>query len=112
VNPFGRSFSGDDGEREPIGGMPKRLDFHLKVSDRYVDMLNSLPEFRALTTDELVKLLPAAIRKSVPPVGDDLSIREAAYERETRQRRAVVIGILAKPERIAQHLSQQFAERL
>jgi hypothetical protein len=96
----------------------REVSYPLKVADRYVNLLCDLPRYRELTTEELFKLLAKSgkharsISKAVPPVGDDLGIREAAYEREERQRRAVIIGMLAKPEEIQQHYGQKFLERL
>jgi hypothetical protein len=115
LNPFSRTYTGKEvDERKPVNKIvPQQLSFHLKIAEPYVDMLNDLPEFRGLTTDELFKMIPsAALRKAIPLVGDDHTIREAAYEREIRMRRAVIIGILAQPEQIQQYLSQRFVERL
>jgi hypothetical protein len=121
LNPFSKRFtSGEVGERDialgPVEAL-KFLNFHLKVADRYVDLLCELPKYRHLSTEELFKLLTAGKRskgvaKFVPPVGDDLRIREAAFEREERQRRAVIIGMLATPEEIEQHYGQKFLEHL
>jgi hypothetical protein len=96
-----------------VGEVSSRsLSFHLKVADSHVDMLNELPMFRDLPTAALFNLLPKRYHKFVPPIGEDLQIREAAFQREERMARAVIIGILAKPEHIEQHQAQRFLERL
>jgi hypothetical protein len=122
LNPFNKRFVNEEmGDRNitlgTIQASSKFLNFHLKVADRYVNLLCELPKYRDLSTEELFKLLTAGrhskgIAKFVPLVGDDLEIREAAYEREERQRRAVIIGMLAKPEEIEQHYGQKFLESL
>lgn len=96
-----------------IDEIPQRsLAFPLQIAAPYVDLLNELPGFCDLSTEQLFKLLPKRYHKSVPPVGDDLGIREAAYQREVRMARAVIIGMLAKPEHVEQYQAQKFLDRL
>lgn len=86
-------------------------DFHLKVNDRHVDLLNSLPDFRDLTTKQLLHLLPHKYRKFVPPVGEFFEVRDHAHQQEERMARAVVIGLLASESLIQEHVSFLFLER-
>ena len=112
---YNKEFSPRPGEREAIIGdisVPLSLGFHLRIAAPHVDMLNELPMFRDLPTAQLYKLLPKKYHKFVPPIGEDLPIREAAYQREERMARAVIIGLIAKPEHIEQHQAQRFIERL
>ena len=103
------------GEREDIIGdssTPIHLGYHLQIAAPHVDMLNELPMFRDLPTAQLFKLLPKKFHKFIPPIGEDLPIREAAFQREERMARAVIIGMLAKPEHIEQYQAQKFLDRL
>src|SRR5579863_4248890 len=109
MNLFGKRFvdAADLGERKSvitdgvIGSVSsKSLAFHLKIADHHVDMLNGLPQFRDLSTAQLFNLLPRRYHKFVPPIGEDLPIREAAFQREERMARAVIIGMLAKETHI------------
>lgn len=112
---YNKEFSPRPGAREAVIGdasTPLSLGFHLQIAQTHVDMLNELPMFRDLTTARLFTLLPKKYHKFVPPIGEDLPIREAAFQREERQARAVIIGMLAKPEHIEQHQAQRFLERL
>lgn len=113
---WNKSFQPQLSEREAIIGddssKSKSAVAHLKIADRYVDLMNELPMFRDLPTTQLFKLLHKRYHKFVPPIGEDLPIREAAYQREERMTRAVIIGMLAKPEHIEQHQAQKFLERL
>jgi hypothetical protein len=78
----------------------KREDFPLRVNDRYVDVLNSVPEFRDLATDQLLRLVPKRYQKFLPNAGVD-----------ELQTRAAAIGMLATEEQIEQHTSTMFVER-
>jgi hypothetical protein len=102
------------GDRAPISEplLTKRLDFPLQIAAPYVDLLCELPQFRDLSHAQLLKLLPKRYHQCVPTIGADLEIREAAYQRETRMARAVIIGLLAKEDHIAVFSSQRFLERL
>lgn len=105
------SFNEEEiGGREVIGNEP--LNFHLRITAPFVDLLNELPEFRNFSTGELFNLLPKKYHKLVPPIGEDLQIREAAYQREERMARAVIVGMLAKGEQIERYQAQRFLERL
>ena len=86
-------------------------NFHLKVSAKYVDLLNSLPEFRDLSTAQLRQLLPKRYRQFVPPVGEFFEVRDHAHAQEDRMARAVIIGMLAPESLIQEHLSFQYLER-
>ena len=87
------------------------VDFHLKVSAKHVDMLNALPEFRDLSTQQLLTLLPKKYRKFVPPVGQFFEIRDHAHAEEDRMARAVIVGLLATETQIENYLGDQFLER-
>ena len=86
-------------------------DFHLKVNDKHVDLLNSLPEFRDLSTAQLLQLLPKKYRRFIPPVGEFFEVRDHAHQQEDRMARAVMIGILAPETLIQEHLSFRYLER-
>jgi hypothetical protein len=81
---------------------PKPPDSHLRVAKEHVEFLNSIPEFRDLSTTQLWFALPEKYRKHVPPINakDDL------------QTRASIIGMLAHPTQIESHLGTLFLERL
>ena len=80
---------------------PKAPDSHLRVSKEHVAFLNSLPDFRDLSTTQLYYALPEKYRKHVPPIAkDDL------------QTRAALIGMLALPAQIESHIGTMFLERL
>jgi len=82
---------------------PKAPDSHLRVSKEHVAFLNSLPDFRDLSTTQLYYALPEKYRKHVPPIGDS---------REDTQTRASLIGMLALPSQIESHIGTMFLERL
>ena len=86
-------------------------DFHLKVSDKFVDLLNSVPEFRDLSTAQLLHLLPKRYRRFVPPVGEFFEVRDHAHAQEDRMARAVIIGMLAPESMVQEHISFQYLER-
>jgi hypothetical protein len=75
-------------------------NFYLRVADRYVDLMLSVPEFRDLSTAQLIHLLPSKCRRFVPPAA-----------REDRMARAVCIGMLAHESQIDAVISTQFLER-
>ena len=81
--------------------LTKTPDIHLRVADKHVDFLNSLPDFSDLSTTQLWNALPEKYRKHVPPInGDD------------RHARAAIIGMLAHPIQIESHIGTMFLERL
>ncbi len=86
-------------------------DFYLKVADNYVDLLNSLPEFRDLTTAQLKQLLPPKVSPVRSPVGEFFEIRDHAHAEQDRQARAVIIGILAPEALVQEHLGLMFLQR-
>jgi hypothetical protein len=86
-------------------------EFHLKVNARHVEVLNSLPDFRDLTTAQLLQALPHKYRKFVPPVGEFFEVRDHAHQAEDRMARAVIIGMLAPESLIQEHASFRFLER-
>ena len=86
-------------------------DFHLRVSAKYVDLLNSLPEFRDLSTEQLMHLLSKRYRRFVPPVGEFFEVRDHVHQQEDRMARAVIIGMLAPESMIQEHISFQVLER-
>jgi hypothetical protein len=85
------------------------LNHHLRIADKHVDMLCGMPEFRDLTTAQLLKMLPNRYRHAVPPVSYD--VREHVRVREERMTRAVVIGMLATEAQIESHAAVLFMER-
>jgi hypothetical protein len=111
---YNRFVDNGVGKRAPINGTgdPLSVGFYLTVAPIYVDLLTSLPEFRTLTLEQLFKRLPKRYHQCVPPIGENLNIREAAYEREVRMARAVIIGLLATPEQIDRHKPQMFLDHL
>ena len=66
-------------------------NFYLKIGSRYVELLNSLPDFRDLTTTQLLHLLPKQYRRFIP--------------QEDRMARAAIIGMLAPDSLIQEHVS-------
>jgi len=78
-------------------------NFHLRVAAKYVDFLNSLPDFIDLSTTQLWYALPEKYRKHVPSVG---------FESDDRMTRAVLIGMLASETQIASFIEHRFLERL
>ena len=86
-------------------------DFHLKISDNYVELLNSLPEFRDLTTQQLLRLLPRKYRQLIPPVGEFFEVRDHPHQQEDRMARAAIIGLLAPESRIQAHIGFRYLER-
>ena len=86
-------------------------DFHLKVQPKFVDLLNSLPEFRDLSTAQLKQLLPKRYRQFVPPVGDFFEVRDHAHQEEDRMARAVIIGMLASESMVQEHTTFRYLER-
>lgn len=86
-------------------------DFHLKVSAKHVDLLNSLPDFRDLTTAQLRRLLPSKYRPFVPPVGEFFEVRDHAHREQDRMARAVIIGMLAPESMIQEQISFRVIER-
>ena len=86
-------------------------DFHLKVSAKYVDLLNSLPEFRELSTKQLRLMVPHRYRQCIPPVGEFFEIRDHAHAEQDRMARAVIIGMLAPESVIQAHISFRVIER-
>src|SRR5271157_4285748 len=77
-------------------------DFHLKVADKYVELLNSLPEFTEFTTEQLRGRLPKKYRHHVPPAG---------HTRGELDTRAAIIGMLALSSQIESVISMKFIER-
>ena len=86
-------------------------DFHLKVNDKYVDLLNSLPDFRDLSTEQLKQLLPKRYRQFIPPVGAFFEVRDHAHQQEDRMARAVIIGMLAPDSMIQEIITFRVLER-
>ena len=78
-------------------------NFHLRVAAKYVDFLNSLPDFIDLSTTQLWYALPEKYRKHVPSVG---------FEGNDRMTRAVLIGMLATEVQIASFMGKKFLECL
>jgi hypothetical protein len=74
-------------------------DFHLRVAPKYVELLNSLPEFREFTTEQLRHRLPRKYRHHAPPDSQD------------REARAAIIGMLALSAQIESYVSMRFIER-
>lgn len=86
-------------------------NFYLKIESRYVELLNSLPEFRDLTTKQLLRLLPYKYRHIVPPVGEFFEVRDHVHAEQDRQARAVIIGLLAPESRVQAHIGFRYLER-
>jgi hypothetical protein len=86
-------------------------DFHLKINEKYVELLNSLPEFRDLTTKQLLRLLPQKYRSLIPPVGEFFEINDHPHQQEDRMARAAIIGLLAPDSRIQAHIGFRYLER-
>jgi hypothetical protein len=72
-------------------------DFHLKVNDKYVALLNSLPQFQDLSTTQLLHLLPKRYRRFIP--------------QEDQMARAAIIGMLAPESLIQAHIGFRYLER-
>lgn len=87
------------------------IDYHLKVDAKYIDLLNSLPEFRDLSTEQLRRLLPPKYRNIIPPVGEFYEVRDHPHQREDRVARATIIGMLASEGLLEQHRGFQFLQR-
>ena len=79
------------------------MNFHLRVAVKYVELLNSLPDFCDLSTTQLWYALPEKYRKHVPSVG---------FESDDRMTRAVLIGMLATETQVASFIGLRFLERL
>jgi hypothetical protein len=88
---------------KPTTVKPKE-DFHLKVASQYVELLNSLPEFRELTTEQLRHKLPRKYRHHPPPV-------TPGHVQEDREARAAIIGLLAVSMQIDSFIGMKFIER-
>jgi hypothetical protein len=73
-------------------------DFHLRVAPKYIELLNSLPDFQDLSLAQLLQLLPSKYRKCIPLVED-------------REARAAIIGMLAPEAMIEYHISMRFLTR-
>src|SRR5271167_4261033 len=86
---------------KPTTVKPKE-DFHLRIAPQYVDLLNSLPEFTEITTEQLRHRLPKKYRHHVPPTG------HPSGELSTR---AAIIGMLALSAQIESVVSMKFIER-
>jgi hypothetical protein len=86
-------------------------NFHLKVSAKHVDLLNSLPEFRDMSTKRLRLMIPHRYRQFIPPVGEFFEVRDHAHAQEDRMARAVIIGMLAPESLIQEHISFRYLER-
>lgn len=80
----------------------KPPDIHLRIAKEHVKFLNSIPEFRDLSTTQLWIALPAKYRKHVPPINNQ----------DDTHTRAVLIGMLAHPAQIESHIGTLFLERL
>ena len=85
--------------QKPLSKLP---DCHLRVSEEHVEFLNSLPDFRDLSTTQLWYHLPEKYRRHIPPLNG----------KEDRHTRASIIGMLALPSQIESHIGMRFLERL
>jgi|SRR5271157_2736904 len=85
----------------------KPEDFHLKIAPEYVELLNLLPDFRELSTEQLRHKLPKKYREIAPP--------PSAFTRsgggDDSATRAAIIGMLATPDQIDSFIGMQFIER-